>query len=341
MFVRGFCSKTVLIGSALSGLFGSSIVHADTPSTVTSENNNEALNDLNFESARNKTTIEGLEMRIGNLLKIINKLDVEKQKMKQENDMLKRRVTWNKLDEDGYLNEKKDYEQKIKDLSNKLNSKTYFGLTFNRFAYISVILLMLYSAGIYKLAHEIIMKQLKTNLEDKDNEILKLSKEVKELTDKNEKNDTALKKKTEELEKLIEEKKKIETSILKLKNSHELEMKKLDVEMKKLEVEGKREDVEMQKNIIDQETNKVEQEKYKVERENVQNKGHLYRAGGKFIENAVGIARDAAGFKLKAAEFKEQRKNDMWSIGMGTFRCLAGGLLGYVCPPLGHVVIGS
>ncbi len=53
------------------------------------------------------------------------------------------------------------------------------------------------------------------------------------------------------------------------------------------------------------------------------------------------IARNAAGFKLKAAELKEQRKNDRWSIGMGDFRCLAGGLLGYVCPHLGRAVIGS
>ena len=53
------------------------------------------------------------------------------------------------------------------------------------------------------------------------------------------------------------------------------------------------------------------------------------------------MAGNVVGFKLKAAELKEQRKNDIWSIGMGAFRCLAGGLLGYVCPPLGRAVIGS
>ena len=37
------------------------------------------------------------------------------------------------------------------------------------------------------------------------------------------------------------------------------------------------------------------------------------------------MAGNVVGFKLKAAELKEQRKNDMWSIEMGAFRCLAVG----------------
>ncbi len=40
------------------------------------------------------------------------------------------------------------------------------------------------------------------------------------------------------------------------------------------------------------------------------------------------MAGNVVGFKLKAAELKEQRKNDMWSIEMGAFRCIAVGITG-------------